>query len=150
MGSKSSLSPKLNNVYLQADNNYEPFIIKLKNQLVSYGIVFADKPTAAPFILHFYPTEFTHSTATSGPSTQARVYNLTYSVSFDITDSSGKVIVPTKKAVVTRDLTLMPNDIFEISTLVGVTKTNMEQELVVRTLNILSSRQVTEALNAAK
>jgi len=148
MGSKASLSPKLNKVYFQADNEYESLAIKFKNELVSYGIILVKNPADAPYKIHFFPTTFTHTTSTSGPSTQARVYNLIYTSSFSISDAKGKTIVSPRIVSSSRNLTLAPNEIFEVSTQVDVTKTSMEQELVVMIFNILSSPLVSGALNS--
>ncbi len=146
MGSKTLLSPKLDKVYFQADNEYEPLAVKFKNELSSYGIILAAKPADAPYTILFLPTKFDHTTSTAGPSTQARVYDLTYTAAFEIKNSAGKTIVPTVTVSATRSLTMVPNEIFEISTQVGVTKTSMEQELLIKLFNVLSSRQITEAL----
>lgn len=146
MGSKALLSPQLFNLYYAADKPYEPYAIKFKKELKSYGVSFTENALSAPYVLHVYPTEFTSKDTSSGPSTQARVYNLTYKASFNITDKTGKTVVPIKEVTSTKDLTLGPNEIFDVSTLVSVTKQTMEQELVVKSMNLLSSKQVSDAL----
>jgi outer membrane lipopolysaccharide assembly protein LptE/RlpB len=146
MSSKAMLSPQLFNLYYAADKPYEAYAIKFKKELKSYGVNFTENAISAPYVLHVYPTEFTSKDTSSGPSTQARIYNLIYKASFSITDKTGKTVVPIKEVTSTKDLTLGPNEIFDVSTLVSVTKQTMEQELVVKSMNILSSKQVSDAM----
>lgn len=146
LNSKSAIPPQLHTVYLQAERPYESFAIKFRKALKSYGINVSDTPQPGAITIHLAATSFTHTETSTGPSTQARVYNLVYSVIISLSGGNGRTILAPKSVSVTRDLTLAPNEIFEISTQVDTTKQSMEQELLIKIFNILSSKQVAEAL----
>jgi outer membrane lipopolysaccharide assembly protein LptE/RlpB len=148
--SQKSFPPQFNNVYYQADKPYSEVAISLKKELKSTGIVFADDVNNANVVFHLSDTTFDHYNTSTGPSTQARVYSLNMAITLSITDAKGKMLLAPQNIISTRDLTLQPNEIFEISTQVDVTKHSMERDLVMKIFNVLSYKKAFEALKISQ
>lgn len=144
--SQKSFPPQLNNIYYQADKPYGEVAINLKKELKSTGIAFADDVNHANIIFHLSEPTFSYNNTSTGPSTQARVYNLSMSVVLSIADAKGRILLEPQTITATRDLTLQPNEIFDVSTQVDVTKHTMEQDLVMKIFNVLGSKKAFNAL----
>jgi LPS-assembly lipoprotein len=137
----SSLPPQLQTLYLQADSPYEALATKFKKELTGSGVNLAENTNAALTTLHLTTSNFAYNDTSVGPSTQARVYHLVLSTTIQIIATKGQNILGPRYVETARDLTLPPNEIFESSTQVEVTKQSMRQELLVKIFNILSSKE---------
>ena len=147
--SQSSLPPQLHTIYLQGSEHFGEFENTLKKSLKAIDVTLLDKADSTHLILSLSPTTFTSDNSSIGGSVQARVYNLTLSVSFQITNAKGKPIIEPQVITVTKGLTLNPNEVFSASNQVDIEKQSMQQEAIIRILNILSSRRTFELLAKA-
>jgi len=140
--SQSSLPKALHKIYLQTDNPYDQFETAFAKSLSAIGVTILDKPDSNCPTLALAPTTFTSDNSSIGGSVQARVYNLTFTTNFKINNGQGKTILDAQTITVTKGLTLNPNEIFSASNQVDIEKQSMQQEAIVRILNILSSKQM--------
>ncbi len=134
----NSLPSQLRQIYYQADYPNEPFEISLKKRLNTAGVNILNEPTKSSLIL---TVGSNYSAKTNNPAStnQARVYNLSYSATITINDFYKKNIIAPHTVTVTRDITLQPDEIFEATSQVAVIKREMQQELVIKVLNVLSA-----------
>lgn len=130
--------PELKKIYLEAENPYGPFEITFKKSLRASGIKLVDNPLQAPLILHI-SSNYSYAVTSSGSSTQARVYTLYYTATFSILDQKRKTLLGPNTVSVSKNLSLAPNEIFEVSTQTVTAKQDMENELSIKILNILGS-----------
>lgn len=144
--SQKSLPLSLHNIYYQTENPYGSLDIALKTALKGSGINLVADESSAKVILNIISTNFTYNQTSIGPSTQARVYHLILSMTFNLTTPKGKIILPPQTISSARDLTLAPNEVFETSGQVDAAKQTMQQEIIMRTFYILSSKKVFDAL----
>lgn len=143
---QNQLPPQLSKIYIQTNNPYGSLEQALATELKNYGVNVADDPNKAPTILHLTATDFTHSDITTGPSTQARIYNLSMFTSIKITTNKGKTLLDTQIITTNRNLTLGSNEIFDVSTLVDITRKNMQKELITKIINVLCSKKISAEL----
>lgn len=147
--SQSTLPPQLHTIYVQTGEHSGQFDNTFKKSLKAMGITVLDKVDAEHLVLSLSPTTFTSDNASIGSSIQARVYNLIFTVSFQITNSQGKPIIDTQTITITKGLTLSPNEVFSASNQVDMEKQSMQQEAIIRIFNILSSKRTFELLAKA-
>jgi LPS-assembly lipoprotein len=147
---QTNFPPQLKTIYLQTADMYGPFEVELQREFQDAGVSVAATPSQAAIIMHLLPTAFSYSTETTGPSTQARIFHLTMTTTFSLTSKTSTVILAPQTVTATRDLTLGANEIFEISTLVDVTKQSMRKDLVRKVFDRLSSRNTFEAVSGKK
>lgn len=145
----TSLPTQLHKVYLAADNPYGGFEITLGNQLTAAGVTLVKQSHLAQFTLHV-TSNYVHSSVSSGTSTQARVYSLTYAATISISNAKGQTILESTDVSVTRNVTLSPNEVFEVSTQVETIKQEMQIDLSTKVLNILGSKATFQLLANSK
>lgn len=150
MYSKEILPPQLSNIYIQSSEPYDTFTANVKHSLRSAGINLVTAAKESPVTLNISGISFTHDNPNITSSSQATIYNFTYTVTFNLLDKTGKTIVERQSISATRTLTLNPNEVLEASSEVSVMKNEMERELVMQIFNRLSSNNVAKALSTVK
>lgn len=145
--SQSSLPASMYTIYYQTDNPYGSLEIALKTALKGSGINLVADQNKSRVIFHINSTRFSSDQTSIGPSTQARVYHLVMSCSFSLLNPKGKTLLETQTVSATRDLALAPNEVFEISGQVDAAKQSMQQEIIMKIFDILSSKRVFNALS---
>ena len=138
--STRSLPEQLQNNYYQPSNPYGELELNLKRSLSSYGIVFAKNANTAKTIFNL-SSNFTSNANSPATSSQASTYTVTYTATFNIISNKGKVLLPLQTVSTSRTLVLAPGEVFEVSPQVETNKHEMQQELIVKIVNILSSKQ---------
>jgi outer membrane lipopolysaccharide assembly protein LptE/RlpB len=141
----NSLPPQLKQLYYQTDHPYAPFEVGFKKKLVAAGIKVLSTPKkSTPTII--ITSLYNHDANNSASSTQARIYNLSYTATVTINDGDNKQLLAPQIATVSRSITLQPNEIFEATSQVAIIKQEMRQELTTKIFNILSSPKTFQAL----
>ena len=139
------LPPQLNQVYYQTEHPYEKFELYFKKKLQASGAVLLSCPKKAAPIIHI-SSIYGFSNSSPASSTQARIYNLSYTVTINISDSHNQPILAPQTASVTRSIVLQANEVFETTTQADVVKQEMIQELSTKLFNILGSPRTFQAL----
>jgi len=138
--SAESLPPEFHTIYLQTANEYGEFEVTFKRALKASGVVVTDDIDQAKLRL-ILTSNYNYTTTSAATSNQARVYSLTYLATIYATDKNGKTILKLKSTSVTRSVALAPDEVYESSNQITIVKHEMQQELVNRLFNILSSQQ---------
>lgn len=145
--SEKSLPSQMHVIYYQADNSYGSLEIALKTALKGSDIKLSATQNDAPIMMRVLPTGFSYSQTSIGQSTQARVYHLVMSMSFSLVSNKGKTLLAPQTVTSVRDIILAANDVFESSGQVDVAKQSMQQEIITKIFDILSSKRVFDALS---
>lgn len=141
------LPQQLRILYLKSNDPYGPFTISLKQALRSSGVELVDAPSEALVTLDL---ESAHTTVTAnsiGPSSQARVYNVNYTVIFSLLNSIGTPILPDQRIVVNDTLTLNANQLLDSNNQLKIEEEEMRREAIRQIYNRLSSQQVLEIVS---
>ena len=146
LSNNESLPPQLRTLYFQSDKPYDQFTVALKNTLTANGINIVSKPNAAKYSFTLTGISLTHSGASIYSSAQANIYSFTFTANFQL-DAEGKAILSSRGVSASRNLTLNPNEILESSNQVDSLVQEMQQEVIIKILNILKSPQTLEALH---
>jgi outer membrane lipopolysaccharide assembly protein LptE/RlpB len=141
----NSFPPQLRQIYYQTDHPNEPFEISLKKRLKSANVNLLNEPVKSSPILNVGSG---YSSAVNNPSAtnQARVYNLNYNATVTISDFFGKKLIGPQVVSVARTITLQPNEAFEATSQTTLVKREMQQELIIKVLNILTAPKTFQAL----
>lgn len=142
----NSLPPQLNQIYYQTEHPYEPFEINFKKRLKAAGLNLLSEPKKSALIINVTSSCGNPTTNNTSSSTMARTYDITYTATVSITDYYNKYILNTQTASATRSITLQPNEVFEATPQVAVIKQEMQQELAIKILNILSAPKTFQVL----
>ena len=141
-------SLQLATVYLQSPDPYGTFSIALKQSFKAVGIKLAKNANDAQITLNLININLNHDDPNITASSQATIYNFTYSVVFALQNKFGKSLVGTQAITVSRTLTLNPNEVLEASNEVRIMKGEMERELIMQIFDRLDSNNVRNALNS--
>jgi LPS-assembly lipoprotein len=140
--------PQIQTLYLDTNNPYGQFESSLRQTLRSYGVTLANSTAQPALTLKTSRPSVKTNNTTSGSSNEARVYNVTYSVTYSLHDNRGKAILPPQLASTTRSLTLNANQLLESNNQLTVLEREMQREVIGKMLNRLSSQQVAKLLEA--
>lgn len=143
--STKSFPPQLKKIYMQTQNPFGKFELDFKRKLKSNKISLLAKPEKNFPIIHL-SSNFYHNDQNPSSTTQARVYNLIYTATISITNSYNKKILSPQTAIITKSISLQPNEVFENTAQVATSQQEMAQELSNKMLNILSSPKNTQKL----
>lgn len=135
-----SLPQQLHKIYYQSDTPFDQFDITFKKALKSSGVVLlTEVNNSLPALL--VTSNYISRSISSASSSSGRVYNLNYTATISISDSFGKLLLSSQTAVASRDVTLMPGEVFEIAPQIEIVKQELMRELSTKILNILCSKK---------
>lgn len=137
--SATSLPPQLHKMYLATDNPYGDFTLTFKKSLQDAGIELTNAANLAKVTLTL-TYNYAATTTSTGTSTQARLYTLNYAAITTLQNTQGKNIIGPFTTSVSRNLTLAPYEVFEVSTQVDTVKQELQTELATKIINILGSK----------
>jgi len=143
-----TLPPILRNMYVQSIDPYSAFTLSLEDALRANNINLVSSQKNSTSTLEIRSIAFTHSGATAYSSAQANVYTFTLSVGFAVNTQSGKALLPQQAVSATRSLTFSPNEVLESSNQVSAARQEMEQEVIMKILNILNAKEIAKAAEA--
>lgn len=91
---QTQIAPELHVLYLQTPQPYGPFAVQLRRGLRSMGIVLVDSIKDAPRVLRILNDSLGQQLTAISANTQVRTYTLTYTITFQIEDCQGVIILP--------------------------------------------------------
>lgn len=140
----------LNNVAIiikQAHKDIEPF---LKEQLNAYHVQVVTEPTHSKLWLIIDHETLQQNISSISSSTTPRQYQLNYSITFSLQRSDGTEIIPPKKIVLFRQITLNSNRILGSKDEEAIETREMRRDATFQILNRLSRFSTIQALNTTQ
>ena len=135
---QENLPPKLHTIYYQSENPNARLEVALKDTLQTMGATIVNTPQDAPVTLRMLRTSFGHDNPNVTSSSQASIYNFTYSAYFDVIDKKGNSILAPQTVSSHRTLTLSPNNVIDTSNEVQNLQQDMQRELIFKIISVLS------------
>jgi LPS-assembly lipoprotein len=139
---QEELAPPFKKMYLQTSDPYGQLSRNIRQYLKFSGVELTDSPQAAETvlaILHEYNSE---QLLSIGGTQQTRQYNITLTVSFEVTAPDGRVLLPPESLSETRALTILSNQILGGSNEENNLYVQMRRAIVYDIISRLSSRDV--------
>ncbi len=143
------LAKPLQNMYVQSRNPYDELTRYLKQYLQMSGVHLAASPQQASTILNITQEVMTQNLLSINSSQQTRQYNLSLTVTFEITDTEGKILITPQTLTELRPLTLQSNQILAGSNQAAQLYQDMQRALTYNLMNRLASKGVSNALLAS-
>ncbi len=144
------LATPLQHLYLQVADPYSSLTRNLRQSLASSGVQLVSSPAEADAVLIILKENPSQQLLSVGSTQQTRQYNLILSVTFQINDARGKILIPPQTVSESRSLTLQSNQILGTSNEQDDLYQQMRQAVVYDIMNRLSSKEITTLLNSEK
>jgi LPS-assembly lipoprotein len=142
--SQSELPPQLNRLFICSNNPYGQFEQTLRHTLRSSGVVLVDSPQEAFITLSIESTKLYTATTNVGPTSQARTYNVTYTVIYSLRNSCGRVLLPPQTIVVSNTLLLNANQLLDSNNQLQMLELEMQRDAINQLYNQLSAERVAQ------
>jgi LPS-assembly lipoprotein len=136
------LPAQLQKLYLQTTDPYGQLTRNIKQYLKFSGVELVDSPAEADTVLVILNETNSEQLLSIGGTQQTRQYDITLTVAFEVTNTSGKVLVPPESLHETRSLTILSNQILGGSNEENNLFVQMRRAIVYDILKRLSSKDV--------
>jgi len=143
--SANNMPPELRVLYLDINNNYSPFNIKLENMLRSLNIKLTTTPEEAPITLQIIQNQIHHNTPDISTGNSAITYTYTMTFTFTLLNKAGKALIRPQVLHTSERLLMNVNQIYSNSADTAI-KQQLQREMLMKIYNILSSGEVKKLL----
>jgi len=137
---------QLHVMYLQSTTPYSDFTKQLKTTLAFSKVRLVNNPQQASIILSILQENFSTFQTTVGDSTQTRSYNAVYTVTYNLQNKYGRVIIGPKTVSDSSTITVNQNEILENSNKLNITKQTLIRNLIMKLMFQLSSKDTITAV----
>ncbi len=127
-----------NNVSIIVQNANPNLATLLNSQLKNYRIKQCPNPILADYWIIIEHDNFQQQMVSVSSSTTSRQYQLIYTVSFRLQHAKGQEVLPLRRVVVNRRVTLNSNRILGSTSEEDLSKFEMQQDAVTQMIDILS------------
>lgn len=143
------LAKALHSMYLQTSDPYGVLSHNLRQSLKMSSVVLTDKPEQAKTILVILRDDTSQEFLGVSGTQQIRQYNLIATVSFELTDNKGRMLIAPQTLSATRTITVQSNQILGSSNEANLYFKQMQRSLASSIMYRLSSIEITKAIDAA-
>jgi LPS-assembly lipoprotein len=141
-----TLAPPLQKMYLQTSNPYGQLARNLRQYLKMSHVHLVTKPQDASTILALLSENTTEQLLGISGTQQTRQYNLILTVTFQVTDQHGRLLVPPQTVYETRALTLNSGQILSGSNQAESLYQQMRQAIIYAIVSQLAAENITALL----
>jgi LPS-assembly lipoprotein len=139
------LAPALHHLYIQTQDPYSQLTRYLKQALKQSDVQFSETPEGASAILEITSERQVQQLLSVGGTQQTRVYSLTLTIDYQLTDPQGRPIDARQEAIETRTVTIQANQILGGSNEESNLYQQMHRAIIFTIMHRLSSAEVTNA-----
>lgn len=144
-----NLAPPLQRLYLETADPYGQLSRSLQQYLRMSNVELVSSPVQATTILHIMHDDIARSLINVSSSQQTRQYNLIVTVTYEITNNRGQVLLGPEVMTETRALTVQSDQELGSSNEANLFYQQMRRTLAYSIMNRIASRQVTNVVNHA-
>lgn len=136
------LPPWLNNLVIIIQEAHHDLKPLLREQLESFKIRVEDDPSRASYLLIIERDNFYQQITNVSASTTPRQYQLFYDVQFTLKEGHGRVLIPSRHAFITRQLTINNDRVLGSDAEETLLKNEMRREAAIQIINQISQSTV--------
>ena len=150
LGEAGTLPPQLQVLYIESKNAYGPLTQDLKQMLQGMGakVTAAAQESPARFVI--LRDEMGQQTTGMSTTSQLSTYTLTYTVSYQIVDAAGKVLLLPRHATATRSFTQNSNQMLSSNYEYMQLEQDMRRDVVAQIMYQLGSKNTAQLLARSK
>jgi len=141
------LAPPLHRMYIQSADPYSQLVRNLTQALKLSQVTVVPTPAEASTILNILSETESQQLLSVGGTQQTRQYSLVLSVVFQVTDNTGKMLVPPQTATQSTVITITANQVLAGSNEADNLYNQMRRSIVFDILYRLSSKSTTKSLS---
>lgn len=145
---KMQLAKPLHRMFLQVPDPYSHLVKNLKQYLKMSKVQLVSSPEDAETILVILQDEPTQELLSVSGTQQTRQYDLKVTVTFEITDAKGRVLVAPQTLHESRTITMQSNQILGSSNEANLFYQQMRRTLAYAIMNRIASQEVTQQIMA--
>lgn len=142
------LAQPLHTMYLQTQDPYGSLAHSLEQYLKMSNVRLVTNQSDATAILVISDESVSQELLSVSGTQQTRQYNLALSVTFEVTDNKGKILIPSQTLIEKRGITIQSNQILGSSNEATLLYQQMRRAIAYSIMFRLSARDVTKALDA--
>lgn len=146
---KAELAPAIHRVYIQTSDPYSILTRSLTSSLKMSNVQVVSSSIQADVILAILSDTTSQQLISVGGTQQTRQYNLIATVTFELTDTKGRMIMPPQALSESRVITVQSNQILGSNNEATLFYQQMHRALAYDIMNRISSTQVTQMVNEA-
>jgi LPS-assembly lipoprotein len=146
---ESSIPPQLSPLYIDSLQSYAPFEKSLHNALRSNNIQTVASLSEAKAVLKITNQSLTKNIVTISPSTQVTQYNMSFTVSYEILDAKGKLIIPVQSAVTSTTYSVNMTQMLGTTNQEELLVKNLRRDVISIILSQLGSEKSHQLINDA-
>lgn len=140
------LPTELSPMYIETTDPFHPTILAIQDGLEASKIAVAKSPSTANTILRIIDIKSTENLISVSASTNTRQYALVETVQIEVTDKTGKVIVPVSTLSGSNPFTVESNQILTAASQKDLLSDEMQQAIVQQLFARLGSKGAKTAL----
>lgn len=133
-------------LYLETKDPYAEFTLTLQKELQAFGVHLVDQKMQAPYTLHLVQQSFSQQLTSISETTLIRTYTLTATVSFEIVNRQGKVVLPPQTISASSTYVTNDNQLLATNQATQEEQQQLNRDLIFRLLAHLHSHQASKAL----
>ncbi|EKD74167.1 MAG: hypothetical protein ACD_45C00053G0004 [uncultured bacterium] len=146
----TTLNPPLQKLYLKTADPYGQLANNLRNYLKVSGTPFVDSKEEATAILQILSENENQQLINVSSTQQTRQYNLILTVTFQITDPQGKILIPLQSLSESRAFTTVSDQILGGTNEQNALTQQMRKAIVFDIMNRLGSNDISTQLTTQK
>ena len=143
------LAKPLHSLYIQSIDPYGVLVKELEQSLKMSHVTLTANPNDADTTLVITRDDTAQTLLSVGGTQQTRQYQLSVTVTFEIVDATGRVIIAPQSIAEARVITIQSSQILGSSNEASLYFQQMRRQLASAIMYRLASRQVTNAINQA-
>ncbi|EKD71552.1 MAG: hypothetical protein ACD_46C00162G0002 [uncultured bacterium] len=140
------LAPPLHKMYVKTQDPYGYLARNLQLNLKLSKVQLTDSPSDATTILAMTEESMSQEELSVSGTQQTRQYNLKITIAFEITDHTGKILVPSQSLSETRTITIQSNQILGSSNEANLLYQQMRRALAYSIMYRISSKEITKMI----
>jgi LPS-assembly lipoprotein len=141
-----TLAPPLHRIYVKIGDPYGQLAKNIKQSLLLSQVEITSSPESATTVLDIVSEKTGQQLLGVGGTQQTRQYKLTLTVTFQVTDSKGSVLVPLQQVAEWRTISIQASQVLGGSNEANSLYQQMRQAIVFDIMTLLGSQNTAHAL----
>ena len=141
-----NFSPNLQQVYVNYSQPFDPLVLEIKRTLTSSGITLVKQATQAKYILQINKISQAPVLQSTSTTNQISTYLMQYTVTFSLTDVTGKVLIPQQQVTSSSSYTISSTQLSANFTSQPELLPELRQDVIFQLMSRLSSNNAKKAL----
>ncbi len=147
-GSVAVLPSQLKVLFVESKQPYGALTQEVEQMLRGMGVKLVNTAQAAPYTLAILSAQTSQQTTGMSPTTQVSTYALSYSMTYQIMDKAGHIVVAPRSLMASRSYASNSNQILSSNYEYAQLENDMRRDVISQMINQLGAKEILQALAA--